>query len=380
MAKKKKDILPKRGKGRPRNEEVNVSPKKVSKKSISKKSSKKKISSKKAKELVKKGSGFASNNFNRVRSLIWKEFGLDFKGYSDPEFIKIIQDVYRECKSRDSECSEIEILLIYDEVKENPKRAFPQIEKDLYGENGQMPYYDLAYQEFVQYPSYLWIKSPMILPPPSEFVVASYYDGDGNMDKGYRKYFKEFIDWCNNATRESVGGGNIDSGDIQIFVKFSKPEYNQNLQRWETEIFICDSQGNRFSFGFEPKGRMSAHDVSEEYLEPTLLTPEQLEKRKVDVKKLDSALDNLLSKYENIEKEKSKPKKSAAKKTKVKSTKIVKLIPKIDKDKELKTLTKIKKEITSAIKLYKEIGDTKRMNKSLKELDSIMSKIKKLSK
>ncbi len=379
---KKDNNLPKKKLGRPPKKVAEPISKKASKKSVSKKSSKKKLPSKKAKELAKKGSGFASNNFNRIRSLIWKEYGLDFKSYYDAEFLKIVKDVYRECKSRDSECSDIQILLIYDEVQENPQRVFPKIKEDLYGENGQMPYYDLAYEDFAKYPSYLWIKSPMILPPPSEFVVASYYDGSGNMDKGYRKYFKEFIDWCNYATKEAVGGGHIDSSDIEIFVKFTKPEYIESLQRWETEIFICNSQGDRFSFGFEPKGRMKDHDISEEYVEPTLLTPEQLEKRKVATKNLDSALDNLLSKYKNIEEEKSKPKtkKAAVKKSKTKEAKVIKLTPKIDKEKELKTLTKIKKEITSAIKLYKEIGDKKRMNKSLKDLDEVMAKIKKLSK
>lgn len=390
MAKKKKNNLPKNPVGRPRKKVAETTPKKVnekySKKKPSKKSSKKKLTAKKANDLVKKGSGFASNNFNRIRSLIWKEYGLDYKSYYDADFLKIIKAVYLECKSRDSECSEKEILLIYDEIQENPQREFPKINEELYGENGQIPYYDLAYEEFTEYPSYLWIVSPMILPPPSEFVVASYYDGEGNMDKGYRKYFKEFIDWCNYATKEAVGSSNIDSSDIEIFVKFTKPEYNQALQRWQTEIYICNSQGDRFSFGFEPKGRMHDHTVQLEYIEPVLLTPEQLEVRKVATKKLDSALGDLLSKYENIEKEKSEPKskksvkKAAPKKAKNKETKVVKLTPKIDKDKELKTLTKIKKELTSAIKLYREIGDTKRMNKSLKELDGIMAKIKKLSK
>lgn len=390
MTKKKKDNFPKRGRGRPRKNVVENTPKKenkkYSKKKSYKKSSKKKLSAKKTKDLVKKGSGFASNNFNRIRSLIWREYGLDYKSYYDPEFLKIIKAVYLECKSRDSECSETEIILIYEDIQENPQRDFPKISEDLYGENGQMPYYDLAYEEFTQYPSYLWIVSPMILPSPSEFVVASYYDREGNMDKGYRKYFKEFIDWCNYATKEAVGTSNIDSSDIEIFVKFTKPEYNQALQRWQTEIFICNSQGIRFSFGFEPKGRMFDHTVQLEYVEPTLLTPEQLEIRKVATKKLDSALEGLLSKYENIEKEKSKPKakksvkKVAPKKAKTKEAKVVKLTPKIDKEKELKTLTKIKKELTSAIKLYKEIGDDKRMKKSLKELDGIMTKIKKLSK
>ena len=382
MAKKNKNTnLPKKSVGRPRKVKDDTLNKKAKKVKVS---VKKKKSSKKEIEKIKKGSGFASNNFNRIRSIIWKEYGLDFKNYFDPDFISRVKDVYRECKSRNSDCSETEILLIYDEVSDNPQRQFPAITESLYGDEGQMPYYELISEDFVKYPSYLWIISPMILPPPSEFVTASYYNSDGNSDKGYAKYFKEFIDWCNNATKESVGNSNIDSSDIEIFVKFTKPQYDTLKQRWWTEIFICNSQGDRFSFGFEPIGRMKDHDITEEYIEPTLLTEEQLEKRKVATKDLNLSLENLISKYEKIESDKSKTKtkakKVAPKKATVKKAKVVKLVPKIDKDKELKTLTKIKKELTSAIKLYKEIGDNKRMTKSLKDLDALMIKIKKLSK
>ena len=121
MAKKKKNNLPKNPVGRPRKKVAETTPKKVnekySKKKPSKKSSKKKLTAKKANDLVKKGSGFASNNLNRIRSLIWKEYGLDYKSYYDADFLKIIKAVYLECKSRDSECSEKEILLIYDEIQ-----------------------------------------------------------------------------------------------------------------------------------------------------------------------------------------------------------------------------------------------------------------------
>ena len=70
---KKNNNLPKkRGRGRPRKIVAEETPKKeskkYSKKKPSKKSSKKKLSAKKAKDLIKKGSGFASNNFNRIRS------------------------------------------------------------------------------------------------------------------------------------------------------------------------------------------------------------------------------------------------------------------------------------------------------------------------
>ena len=94
----------------------------------------------------------------------------------------------------------------------------------------------------------------MIIPPPSEFRVTSYYSTDGDTTKGYNKYFKEWVDWCNMIYRGQFGAG-FDSEEVEIHFIFTKPKYNEEKKRWETEILIVTPSGEIDSFGFEPKGR-----------------------------------------------------------------------------------------------------------------------------
>jgi len=396
-AKKKKNTKTDKGKGGKKSPiKKNLPPqKKTTKKQVSKKVNKKpikkKLPSKKTSQRkkidLKTGAGFASNNFNYIRALIWREFGLDYVGYFDPEFIRIIKEVYNECKAVGQECNDLDILEIYDEVVDNPQRPYPYIQEDLFENTRQ--YYEILDVEFNLFPAYLWITSPMIIPPPSQFIVTQYYDREGNTDKGYKKYFREFVDWANNATR-AKNNGNVGSEDVDIYIKFTQPEYNETERRWESEIFICTQEGIKFSFGFLPKGKSFDHDAGDEYLEPSEglvetkiepiaeedlispepeLTPEQVAKKQKASSDLFSALIKMTTKYEQLEKKVSKDKEKKKKARDVSKK----------KDNELKRLQKIKKEIQSTIRLYKNIGDKRRLNKALKDLDDVMIKIKKLS-
>ncbi len=390
----------------------------------------------------KRGAGFASNNFNYIRALLWREYGLDYKGYSDEEFINIVKAVYTECKASRRECSDKEIILIFEGIQENPRREEPFMDADLYTNPRQ--YYELLSVDFSKLDSYLWITSPMIIPSPSEFIMADYFynytklkkqiDADidsfkkevkkekkflhlsdkqeikilalankeklnqkeseefselyarwrGSLDRGYRRYFKEFVDWSNQVTRDRAASSIVDSEDVEIYIQFTKPSYNEEKERWETEIFICTADGIRFSFGFEPKGTMRDHDT-DEFIEPkekpeekapekkkkpeVELTPAEKKKRKKANEALFSALLKLGKRHELV------GKKIQREKNKVKKQKSEQAF----KEKELKRLVGIKKEMEKSIKFYKSIKDKKRMSKALNDLDAIVNKIKKLS-
>lgn len=388
MAKRRKNIKPDKIRAVKHTAKKKPAKKKVDNKKASKKklSTKKKTSKKNVKP-VKKGAGFSSNNFNNIRSLIWQAYGLDYTSYFDPEFIRVVKAVYNECKYFGQECSEQDIWAFYDIVTEDPIRPFPYIAEDLYEAARQ--YYEILNVEFtVLFPAYLWIKSPMIIPPPSEFITTNYYSKDGSTDKGYRKYFKEFVDWANQAEkikRQSIGSdGSVSSDDIDIYIKFTKPEYNEAERRWGTEIFICTKEGIKFSFGFTPQGKQYDHDVDEEFVEPpedlkqeeqpviptpVILTPEEQERKVKANSALFSALLKLTLKHEQLEKKQFRAEKKVSRKQQEQKY----------KDKELNRLKKIKKEITDNVKLFKSLKDKRRLNKALKELDEIMKKMKKLS-
>ena len=384
-----KDKKDKKNKSKP----VSSTKKKTSSKKDTKKKKKKIGGGGKGKDTkIKKGAGFSSNNFNYIRSLIWREYGLDYVSYFDPKFIAIVRATYNECKAAGQECTDREILIFYDDILQNPNRDYPYIDEDLY--TSPFPYFQLLDVKFDVFPAYLWIFSPMIMPPPSEFIITSYVNNkEGSADKGYRKYFKEFVDWANEAMRNTYGS-EVDSEDVDIFIKFSKPEFIESKQRWETEIIICDADGNPESFGFEPKGRMSGHDVESEFEKPIEkpigeeivtttpteekapekeITPEEAKKLKQTNEKLFGLLLNMKKKHKQLEqKEKTKVKKKI-------ETKRKKVDVQVNKQKELNRLKDIKKEFEKSITFYKKIGDKKRMNKALKDLDVIIRKIKKLT-
>ncbi len=348
---------------------------------------KKKLPDKKTAKPKNPVGGFASNNFNAIRALIWREYGLDYGSYFNPELLRISKLVYQKCKQFSIDegrgCSDKDILRIFDDIldqeKEGGRQPYPDIEENLFN---PMPYYELTTVKFETFPSYLYIYSPMIMPPPSIFNVTQYYDKDGDMSKGYKKYFREFITWCNHETQIRAGGSEVDTEDIEIFVKFLKPEYNEEDKQWEAEIVICTASGEKFSFGFVPKGNFNEHD-EEEFIEaPVLplpdvpLTPEQIQVRKKNNAKLFSSLLKLTRKYEQLEKlqqaKAMKPKKQAPTAKQVRDTQK-------GKERELARLKDIKKELQSAVSLYKRIGDKKRMKKSLQDLDAVMNKIRKLA-
>ena len=121
----------------------------------------------------KDGAGFSSNNFNYIRALLWKTHKSDFKGYFDPEFIRKVNAVYYDCKASGGECTDEFIFEHYNIVKEDERRPYPEISKNLY--EFEQIYYEIKDVEFQAMPPYLWILSPMIITDPSEFIVPNYY-------------------------------------------------------------------------------------------------------------------------------------------------------------------------------------------------------------
>lgn len=228
-----------------------------------------------------KDTGFAVNNFNHIRSLLWKTYREDFKAYNDPAFISVVMQVYTECKALGGTCPDEKILEIYLKIKKAPKRPQPFLDPALFD---PQPYFNIKDVEFALFEPYLWIVSPMIIPAPHEFIVANYYyhynklldapineiekyateirgkKALSNLSKkeetlifaivskpvsswsaqqktefleiyakhnedatrGYNTYFKMWVDWCNDAMQAAYGGN---PPSDKIFFRF----YNQKL-------------------------------------------------------------------------------------------------------------------------------------------------------
>jgi len=363
MAKKpsnKKSVNQSKGKGRGKvikGDGVNKS-KTPTKKPSSKKSTPKKIN---------KGLSL----YIHTRSILWSKFGKDYNGkdYSTKgsEFLKVSGQVYRECRSRGSECTDEVLIEKYQEIVGGEQRFEPFVDDELYGQ--AQPYWEINDISWISFEPYLWVISPMIIPSPHEFQVSDYLAVGGDRSKGYAKFFRQWVDFNNEQEKLRRRGS---KGDIPHFV-LTKPAYNKTKKRWEVFIYIIsagseqarlDEQGQQLesfegwetdNYGFIPKG-----DI-EEPIAPKKVTPPSV-KKKEEKKKAPT-------------KKKTPTKKAPIKKEAPKETEAQRHRRVSNREKELKVILS---EIRENIKLYKEIGEKKRMLDELKELDRVMQQIKNL--
>jgi hypothetical protein len=208
---------------------------------------------------------------------LWSKFKQDYNGNdyrsSGGQFLKIVHDVYNECKVSGQDCSDEVLISKYNAILNNEKRPEPFISPDLYQETDEHEYWSIANVEFEAFPPYLWIKSQMIASPPYEFQVSDYVnmkrDKDGNYKiskkSGYDNEFKDWVDWCNYNFKDVGSDGYIP------YWMFTKPEWNDEKKRWETEIYIVDSQGKPDSFGYTPIGGEPKADLPPTLIPPTIL-------------------------------------------------------------------------------------------------------------
>lgn len=280
----------------------NASNAKGSNKSVKPKEKRKSTPNKKSKKKTLKKNKFHLNKnrglglYIRVKSLLWREYKKDYKGldYVDKNshFLRVVHKVYEECKTSGADCPDNVLTTKYQQIVGHLKRPEPFIDPELYGSTDDNEYWNIFNVEFELFEPYLWVKSPMILSPPSEFLISDYLKmvragKDGKTYKiskidGYEKEFKQWVDWCNVAFQD------VDSdGNIPYFI-FSKPEWNEDLKRWETEIYICDREGKPNSFGYIPQGGSPVKDLPKTLIKkPTVSKPkeEKPEEEKPEVSK-----------------------------------------------------------------------------------------------
>ncbi|MEM4271260.1 MAG: hypothetical protein QXO70_04170 [Candidatus Pacearchaeota archaeon] len=382
MAKKNRKILPKNSKADRPNKSTSKSPvqknrSKESKKTKGSKSVKKPIkkSTQKTKKITKlppKKGGFYQNknNFNYIRSLLWQKHKGDFASYFDPSLIRIVREIFNDCKAVGINCTEQVILEKYSQLRSDDKRPKPYVlpyffEPRLYYEIKDVPFPTLA--------PYLYVVSPMILPYPHEFRITEYYkkkkqdSGNEELDiTGYDKFFAEWVNWCNAAMRNEHGN-DYGSEELEICFKMTEAEYNSEKKRWETFIYICTPSGKIESFGYKPEQGF------DKTLEPEYKIPSQ----------------EVLSEEPIEEKEKAKAKR-ITKKQKINDalsswndffSSVKKSQEKIETEnyaKQLQENIDARKEIEKLIRKYNRKKDTKNVKKLEKEFDKLVNEYIKL--
>jgi hypothetical protein len=248
-------------------------------KSVKKKKANPKGGTRKAKARKKKSKiGFASHNFSKIRTYLWRKHKADYKGsdylLKDGIFLATVKDVYYECKVYGRECDEKDYENIYQDLLKHPTR--PLVDRTLFYPN---PYYEISainWKAFATAAPTLWVISPMIMSYPSKFMLVNYVNK--GIWKSYNRWFKEWVDWCNDAM-SAYFGASFDSKDIEIFFRFTVPKYNETKKRWETEILSCTPDGVIEDFGFIPLGKGAEH--LEEEFKPYYEEPKKGKKKVV---------------------------------------------------------------------------------------------------
>jgi hypothetical protein len=200
-----------------------------------------KVSSKRSKRRKKISRGFAKNNYNYIRSLLWKKNRGDFKHFKDTAFVASL--VFNACKF--SDCSDDDIQGYYLEEKQrlNVKPKLPPKLHDPF------PYYDEGDVTSAILPNYLWIVSDL-LPSPHEILSRNY---------NYEDTFKPFVDWCNQMKEQ----GMFNSSDDAPQMVFGEVYWNAERNRWEVEVFSVDVSGRPHDFGFQPTGDIGGYNDPE---------------------------------------------------------------------------------------------------------------------
>lgn len=112
-------------------------------------------------------------------------------------------------------------------------------------------YFDLnSYIELIsKLPDNLLFKSKLF-----PFTVDQPIKGGGNYS--YEELFKPFVDYCNamsNQLAES-SGEKPDSDSADWYVRCTQPVPHKTKKGiWLSQIISCDSRGNEFDYGFDPK-------------------------------------------------------------------------------------------------------------------------------
>jgi hypothetical protein len=267
-------------------------PRKRGRKPLKRKSSKSKVLSPNS---SKKGFGSALT-YNKVRKLLWDNYKQDFASYKDFISSKVDENgnkikgtsisslVYAECKSQD--CLDSDVLNIYEQLNQE-KGEKPVLPSSFFIE--PFYYWQLTSEDWwSSFPFEVWVYSPMLLKNPDSFLgylgENRYVDEDGEefgkkeyedslkkkdskrkirLIEGYKNRFKPFVDEC-NATQIKFP----DKDNYVAFWRFIGNEENPNevywseeRKRWEIEIIICDSFGNRNDYGYDPEDSGGFLDV-----------------------------------------------------------------------------------------------------------------------
>ena len=127
-------------------------------------------------------------------------------------------------------------------VTKTTAKGKPQIDKNLT---------DLSYYfETIDYPTWI-LRCPNNVWFVSEISPSALPDIQGGSAITYEDYFADYVNYINAMKLLSTPGANRYETDW--LVTCTEPKYNKAKKRYESKIISVNSNGERTSYGFDPK-------------------------------------------------------------------------------------------------------------------------------
>jgi hypothetical protein len=299
------------------------------------------------------------NQFIRTRSLIWKLRKDQYESYFDPKLIDIARRVNDECNTAGTDCDDDLILSFHDEWSVGGRQhPIPYLNPSLFRPK---IYYEIKdVSDFAIESANVYFYSPMLIANPSGFRsinYANYIDFQGrrrlSLERGYRRYFKEWVDWVNTYYREQ---GIDDSEDIEVYFTLIPPYWDEEKGFWIVEIVSCTSDGRVGDFGFKPDG--SGDQSTDDFNIPE---EQPLEPQGFPIE---------------IEEPAPTPVSTPQEPTLEERTRATAL----RKEKKLERLLKVKEDAKNDYKFWKEMGDEEELKLAKARIKDITNQIDKLQK
>lgn len=248
-----------------------------------------------------KNRGFATSGYNRIRKLIWLNFKSDFTSYR--QFISNTVDengnsihgtnvssrIYAKCKSIDENCTDEQILNIYELERKQKEEKYPKPMTMQITWETEFPFWSLHtdHNMFRFFDKRVWINAPMILREPFSFQAVNAFESIEEVNENgeiiikhpVKDRFLDFIRHCNNVVAADpelendpyppnvVFGYEGEQGEIIKDIR-----WNEKTQRWETDLLIIGLDGGIYNWGYNP------YDSESVIIEDLILTPDEKEK------------------------------------------------------------------------------------------------------
>lgn len=247
------------------------------------------------------------NRYPQLRSLLWRNRRDYYDSYYDKDLLLITSRIYRDIKQNPAIWRNKKLLVqLHDQYShEEPeiptKQDFPEI--PLYNLERKEYFYVKDFASIITiFPDFAYIKSGLdkdgdgndisqggnIISNNNEIKVSEYTQcSPSDLDRLYQKYFKDWVNWCNEVHRRTRTN---ETDKIFIFFRFGQRFYDEKSGKWIIPLLSCDGNDNPNDYGYTARKFKGEEKAEPEKPEPEKPEPDTKEKKMARLEKQNEIL------------------------------------------------------------------------------------------